>query len=165
MGKIATEQDVYNVGKKGTPTANKCCTKERVTALGCTLTQSRNAHQLVMEGTYKKSTTDIYCNVTLSQFLLDNTVAFNFHFNPTKTLDIGSGTKTEQNISVSLLLNTSSAAYPQSFTVPKGQFFYTSKISPSIPWSQVNNVRMTSVSCNPSVTTNYSYVIGIIGTL
>lgn len=33
MGKIATKQEVYNVGQTGTPITNKCCTKQRMEAL------------------------------------------------------------------------------------------------------------------------------------
>lgn len=56
MGKIATEQDVHNIGKQGIPVQNKCCTKERVSELGCTLTKDRNNHQLVEKDTYTETT-------------------------------------------------------------------------------------------------------------
>ena len=58
MSKIATEQDVYNVGKQGTPVANKCCTKQRMEALGCRGTngvENYASNRLVPEGNYTKS--------------------------------------------------------------------------------------------------------------
>ena len=45
MSKIATEQEVYNVGQTGTPIANKCCTKQRMEALGCTGTNGVENYQ------------------------------------------------------------------------------------------------------------------------
>lgn len=57
MGKIATEQEVYNVGQTGTPTANKCCTKQRMEALGCTGingVENYASNRLVPEGNYTK---------------------------------------------------------------------------------------------------------------
>lgn len=35
MSKIATEQEAYNIGGKGTPIAKKCVTNARAYALGC----------------------------------------------------------------------------------------------------------------------------------
>lgn len=35
MGKIATEQEAYNIGRRGTPVANKCATNARAYTLGC----------------------------------------------------------------------------------------------------------------------------------
>lgn len=35
MSKIATEQEAYNIGGKGTPVANKCVTNARAYVLGC----------------------------------------------------------------------------------------------------------------------------------
>lgn len=58
MGKIATEQEVYNVGQTGTPTANKCCTKQRMEALGCegiNGVENYASNRLVPEGNYIKN--------------------------------------------------------------------------------------------------------------
>lgn len=58
MGKIATERDVYNVGKKGAPVANKCCTKRRMEELGCkgiNGIENYASNRLVPEGNYTKS--------------------------------------------------------------------------------------------------------------
>lgn len=58
MSKIATEQDVYNVGKQGTPVANKCCTKQRMEALGCkgiNGVENYASNRLVPEGNYTKN--------------------------------------------------------------------------------------------------------------
>lgn len=58
MSKIATEQDVYDVGKKDTPVANKCCTKQRMEALGCTGingVENYPSNRLVPEGNYIKN--------------------------------------------------------------------------------------------------------------
>lgn len=58
MSKIATEQDIYNVGQTGTPTANKRCTKQRMEALGCTGTngvENYASNRLVPEGNYTKN--------------------------------------------------------------------------------------------------------------
>lgn len=35
MGKIATEQEAYNIGGKGSPINNKCCTAAKAEELGC----------------------------------------------------------------------------------------------------------------------------------
>lgn len=47
MGKIATEQEVYDIGKQGTPNGNKCCTKSRAEALGCTVKDDMSSNKLV----------------------------------------------------------------------------------------------------------------------
>lgn len=47
MSKIATEQEAYNIGKTGTPVSNKCCTKARAEALGCTIIDRYSSNQLV----------------------------------------------------------------------------------------------------------------------
>ena len=41
MGKIATEEYAANIGKETTSNPNKCCTKTRAEALGCTFSISR----------------------------------------------------------------------------------------------------------------------------
>lgn len=58
MDKIATEQEVYNVGQTGTPITNKCCTKQRMEALGCTGTNGVENYQnnrLVPQNSYKQA--------------------------------------------------------------------------------------------------------------
>lgn len=58
MGKIATEQEVYNVGQTGTPTANKCCTKQRMEALGCegiNGVENYENNRLVPQNSYKQA--------------------------------------------------------------------------------------------------------------
>lgn len=59
MGKIATEQEVYNVGGKGTPIINKCCTKSRAEVLGCKIKSgySYQNNQLIEQGSYEKNIT------------------------------------------------------------------------------------------------------------
>lgn len=47
MGKIATEQEAYDIGKQGTPNGNKCCTKSRAEALGCTVKDDIPSNKLV----------------------------------------------------------------------------------------------------------------------
>ena len=37
MGKIATEQEAYNIGKRGIPRINEPCTKARARELGCSI--------------------------------------------------------------------------------------------------------------------------------
>lgn len=37
MGKIATEQEAYNIGKRGIPRINEPCTKARARELGCAI--------------------------------------------------------------------------------------------------------------------------------
>lgn len=57
MSKIATEQDVYNIGQTGTPITNKCCTKQRMEALGCegiNGVENYASNRLVPEGNYIK---------------------------------------------------------------------------------------------------------------
>lgn len=70
MSKIATEQDVYNVGKKDTPVANRCCTKQRMEALGCTGTngvENYASNRLVPEGNYIKNVIGSFKLVFLSE--------------------------------------------------------------------------------------------------
>ena len=58
MGKIATEQEVYNVGQTGTPIANKCCTKQRMEALGCegiNGVENYENNRLVPQNSYKQA--------------------------------------------------------------------------------------------------------------
>lgn len=49
MGKIATEQEAYNIGKLGTPVTNKCCTKSRAEMLGCSVSGTYRNYQLVQQ--------------------------------------------------------------------------------------------------------------------
>ena len=56
MGKIATEQEAYNIGRKGTPTSKKCCTKSRAEALGCEVSNGYKSNQLVQLTSLSKST-------------------------------------------------------------------------------------------------------------
>lgn len=49
MGKIATEQEAYNIGKLGTPVTNKCCTKSRAEMLGCRVSGTYRNYQLVQQ--------------------------------------------------------------------------------------------------------------------
>lgn len=73
MSKIATEQDVYNVGQTGTPTANKCCTKKRMETLGCMgINGGENYanNRLIPEGYYKKAEYTIAFGVTNQSSIL-----------------------------------------------------------------------------------------------
>lgn len=47
MSKIATEQEAYNIGGKGTPIAKKCVTNARAYALGCKKDSSISDNKLV----------------------------------------------------------------------------------------------------------------------
>ena len=47
MGKIATEQEAYNIGGSGSYTTNKCCTKSRAEELGCNVSGSYTSSRLV----------------------------------------------------------------------------------------------------------------------
>ena len=49
MGKIATEQEAYNIGgtKDGLFVANKCCTKERAEIMGCDVNEDYDSNKLV----------------------------------------------------------------------------------------------------------------------
>ena len=47
MGKIATEQEAYNIGNSGSPVTNKGCTKSRAEALGCDVSGNYANNQLV----------------------------------------------------------------------------------------------------------------------
>lgn len=55
MGKIATEQEAYGIGGKGTPVANKCCTRSRAIALGCKVSGNYSLLQLVQLSDLSKS--------------------------------------------------------------------------------------------------------------
>ena len=65
MGKIATEQEVYNVGGKETPIINKCCTKSRAETLGCKIKSgySYKDNQLIEQGSYEKKIIRYFCFV------------------------------------------------------------------------------------------------------
>ena len=54
--KILTEQEAYNIGQTGTPTANLLCTYARAQALGCTANSGYTlaSNQLVYEGSIQK---------------------------------------------------------------------------------------------------------------
>lgn len=56
MGKIATEEYAANIGKETTSNPNKCCTKTRAEALGCTFNTgySYENNQLVEESSLKR---------------------------------------------------------------------------------------------------------------
>ncbi len=60
MGKVAIEQEAYNIGRKGTPTSKKCCTKERAEALGCEVSNGYKSNQLVQLTNLSKSTVTFY---------------------------------------------------------------------------------------------------------
>lgn len=47
MGKIATEQESFSIGKKGTSAGNKLCTKSRAEALGCKVKGTYQSNQCV----------------------------------------------------------------------------------------------------------------------
>lgn len=49
MSKIATENEAYIIGRKGTPVNNKCCTKHRAIELGCNITSGYSDNQLVQQ--------------------------------------------------------------------------------------------------------------------
>ncbi len=82
MGKIATEQEVYNVGGKGTPITNKCCTKSRAETLGCKIKSgySYKDNQLIEQGSYEKDIT-LYKGVMLSvSFGTPPTILYPFQY-------------------------------------------------------------------------------------
>ena len=59
MGKIATEQEAYSIGKKGTPVGNKLCTKSRAIQLGCDTNGSYLDNQCVQLNDLKASVNKI----------------------------------------------------------------------------------------------------------
>lgn len=56
MGKIATEQEAFEIGGQGTPTFSKCCTKTRAEALGCRVNDTVQDNKLVQLSTLTPST-------------------------------------------------------------------------------------------------------------
>ena len=87
MSKIATEQDVYDVGKKDTPVANKCCTKQRMEALGCRGTngvENYASNRLVPEGNYTKNVIGSFKLAFLSERYKPV-----FHANNATVIDLG----------------------------------------------------------------------------
>ena len=143
MSKIATEQDVYNVGKQGTPVANKCCTKERVSDLGCILTQSRNSNQLVIEGTYSK----------LYQIHLYHSNAFQY--------SLYSGTNASYSqVSSSGTLTITSNSDKSSITLLCTNKSYNNtriQISGDASFSGIVN----ETNCSASISGNYLYISNI----
>lgn len=82
MGKIATEQEVYNVGVKGTLITNKCCTKSRAETLGCKIKSgySYKDKQLIEQGSYEKNIT-LYKGVIFSVDLgIPPTILYPFQY-------------------------------------------------------------------------------------
>lgn len=55
MGKIALEEEAYNIGNKGMPINGKCCTKSRAEILGCNVKDIYSANQLVQLSSLIKS--------------------------------------------------------------------------------------------------------------
>ena len=47
MGKIATENEAYEIGGSGTPVTNKCCTKSKAEEFGCLVEGDYSNNQLV----------------------------------------------------------------------------------------------------------------------
>lgn len=76
MGKIATEQEAYNIGGIGTPTKEKCCTKTRAEALGCKVSGSYTNNQLVqlqdLSKAYSVYGIGIYISITLDNATFNN---------------------------------------------------------------------------------------------
>lgn len=68
MGKIATEQEAYNIGKKGTPQSNKCCTKSRALDLGCQVKGNYSSSQLVQFSDLSKSSFIVVSPTNLSYY-------------------------------------------------------------------------------------------------
>lgn len=68
MGKIATEQEAYNIGKKGTPQSNKCCTKSRASDLGCQVKGNYSNSQLVQVSDLSKSSFIVVSPTSLSYY-------------------------------------------------------------------------------------------------
>lgn len=57
---IATEQEAYQIGGKGSPVANKCLTQGRVSSFGCkTSITSTNSNQLVVYSRLSKAVTSL----------------------------------------------------------------------------------------------------------
>ena len=57
---IATEQEAYAIGGKGSPVANKCLTQGRVSSFGCkTSITSTNSNQLVVYSRLSKAVTSL----------------------------------------------------------------------------------------------------------
>lgn len=63
---IATEQEAYQIGGKGSPVANKCLTQGRVSSFGCkTSITSTNSNQLVVYSRLSKAVTSLgTCKLT-----------------------------------------------------------------------------------------------------
>lgn len=59
MGKIATEQETYEIGKKGTPAGSKLCTKTRAIQLGCDVSGSYSDNQCVQIDNLKAAMNEI----------------------------------------------------------------------------------------------------------
>lgn len=64
--KMATEQEVYNIGKKGSPEANRCCTARRARELGCRVLNNRQDNQLLDLGDVEPDAIIIYFEVGVS---------------------------------------------------------------------------------------------------
>lgn len=75
MGKIATEQEAYNIGRKGSISeANKCCTELKATQLGCSVASpSGFANKLVqlsqLSKDYSENELDLLIRNNLTQSL------------------------------------------------------------------------------------------------
>lgn len=162
MGKIATEADVKAVGGKGTATANKCCKKERVSALGCVLTSSRSTNQLVMEGTYKKAITNAYLNCTIYQTMNSSgsqVIIWDFRLNPTNTYSTTNVLNTDAAISFTALFKLDGATSTEtvSLTIPSGS---SRKDYQRTGTLKSRNNQFISCSFTPSTTAKYQLLKG-----
>lgn len=74
MGKIATEQEAYLFGKKGTPAGNKLCTKSRAEVLGCKVNGNYQANQCVQLSDLETSAFIIVTPASLLEYKTDRKV-------------------------------------------------------------------------------------------
>lgn len=93
MGKIATEQEAYNIGGQSNPTQNKCCTKARAEDLGCKVSDNYEDNQLVQLNDLSKNVLDVYINIPstdMIQYMRENqTESYSYHTdNYTFSVDI-----------------------------------------------------------------------------
>lgn len=138
MGKIATEQEAYSIGKKGTPAGNKLCTKSRVSVLGCKVKGSYQDNQCVQLSDLETATTYNYY--------------LSFSYNGASYLNV-SEQENRYTVTVKSYKKEVINGVEQSVEI---QVPFTASLPSGVTWTYFN---FTSPNSYVHVTANYDYPV------